>query len=137
MPISSNFVIIGQDKDAFLGDGSLRWTDTFDVQGLYNDERGAILMLMVKGLTHAKDPVTVVINGQGVGEINPYRWPTEANRVATMPHWYTQIIRIPSGVLRNGTNELTLRAIGYPNSTPSNVYDDFLVRNIVCFYHHQ
>lgn len=133
MPVLCDFVVIQGDANRRIGDGAILWEKTFNTGGRRSGGQ-AILMLMVKGLTYATEPVDVKINNKSVGKIFPYRLPTNAERNATADHWHTQIINIGGGILNSRNNELQMVAVGFPESTPSNVFDDFFVRDVVCFF---
>ena len=48
--------------------------------------------------------------------------------------WYTQTITVGPGVFRSGTNRLTIDAAPHTTSNPDDLFDDFTVRDIVCFF---
>jgi hypothetical protein len=133
MPIVSDFTVIQGDQSRRLGDGATLWEKNFNTGGRRSSGQ-AILMLMVKGLTYATEGVDVKINNRSVGKIFPYRWPTQELRNADAAHWYTQIINVGGSNLNNGSNELQLQAIGFPEATGTNQFDDFSVRDVVCFF---
>ena len=139
MSIVSDFTVIVGDNSKIIGDADLHWEHSFPTNGA---QGSALLMLMVSGLTWA-DPeqqqvVDVKINGQLVGHIYPYRWPTEELRLGAAKHWHTQVINIGAGVLKkSGNNTLELEAVPYPEATGTNAFDDFAVRDVVCFFKQQ
>ena len=126
MAIVSDFTLIQGDADQVIGDGSILWEKTFATNGRL-DNQSAILMLMVQGLTGATADVDVVINGVVVGHIFRYNG-------AHASHWYTNIINIEGGKLRDGDNTLRLLAVPTAGGGGDN-FDDFAVRDVVCFFH--
>lgn len=126
MIIASNFKVIQGDTSKRIGDGAEKYEKTFKAEN-YNAEYSAILMLMVKGLTATAKGATVLVNNEDIGTIEPY---TGGNP----SHWGTQIINIGANVLKKGTNKLEIEAVPHPNPQPGNKYDDFYVRDVVCFY---
>jgi hypothetical protein len=129
MPVVSDFVVIlGDTNDVIVGDDHFLWeSEPFGTGG--REPGGlAILTFMVKGLTQAQNDVDVRINGQHVGWIFRYNGANPA-------HWYTQIINIGPGVLNNGPNILRLQAVEIEGGGGGgNNFDDFSVRDIVCFF---
>jgi hypothetical protein len=127
MPVVSDFVVIQGNPQHIIGDNNIEWEQPFSTGG--REPGGlAILTLMVKGLTQAEADVDVQINGESVGTI--YRY-TGANPA----HWYSQIINIGPGVLHNGLNTLRLEAVGVAGGGGGgNDFDDFAVRDVVCFF---
>ena len=129
----ADFTVIQGDANRRVGDGALLWEKEFRTEKRLG-RSPAFLMLMVKGLTYATDAVVVKINNIDVGRIYPDRWHDNVHREAAKNHWSTQIINIGSGVLNNGVNELQLEAVGYPESTATDHFDDFYVRDVICFF---
>ena len=128
-----DMIVIQGDVNRRIGDGALLWEKTFETGGAVGSQ--AILTLMVKGLTYAEQPVNVKINNQVVGQIFPQRWPTAQLRDAAAEHWTTQTINIGGGVLKNsGSNELQIEAVGFPEATGTNAFDNFYLRDVVCFF---
>ncbi|MEM8789453.1 MAG: hypothetical protein AAGE76_14430 [Pseudomonadota bacterium] len=85
-----------------------------------------MLLFMVRGLTGGH-PATVKVNNQFVGRI-------EAYPDAHPGHWYMQMINISGGPLKDGTNELQIDAAAPANPGPGNQFDDFRVKNVLCFF---
>lgn len=133
MAVLSDFQVIQGDSSRRIGDGAIVWEKNFNTGGR-TANGNAVLMLMVKGLTYSTEPVTVKINNKKVGSIFPYRLPTKAERDATAQHWHTQIINIGGGILNSGNNELQMEAVGFPEATGTNAFDDFFVRDVICFF---
>lgn len=126
MPVVSDLQVIQGDAARRIGDGATLWEKNFNTGGRYSGGK-AILMLMVKGLTATDSDVDVKINNTSVGVIEHYNG-------ADSRHWFTQIINIGSGILNNGTNELQIEAVSWGGATPSNLFDDFYVKDVVCIF---
>jgi hypothetical protein len=90
---------------------------------------GAFLLLNVKGLTHTDRDVDVQINGSSVGKICHY-----GGRDETKDYWFTQMIHFPSNILNDGDNRIEIRAVTWPGATPSNRFDDFWLKDVICFF---
>jgi len=133
MAVVSDFEVIQGDVDKRIGDGATLWEKNFNT-GARLSNQNAVLMFMVKGLTYATKGVDVKVNDKSVGQIFPYRWPTQQLRDADADHWYTQIINVGGNMLNDGMNELQIQAIGFPEATGTNKFDDFSIRDVVCFY---
>ncbi|MCP4004000.1 MAG: hypothetical protein GY725_07375 [bacterium] len=133
MPVVTDMTVIQGDVNRRVGDSNTLWKKTFYTHGRHPGG-AAILMLMVKGLNCAKDPVVVKINDKSVGHIFPNRWDYVSHREQTVDHWSTQIINIGPRILKNGNNELQIEAIDYPEKTDQDQFDDFFVRDVVCFF---
>ncbi len=125
MPVVCDFVVIQGDSSRRIGDTSTLWEKNFNTGGL-NGKGSAFLMFMVKGLTATDSDVDVKINNMSVGKI------FHSNSEDT--GWYTQIINIGTGVLNDGSNELQIEAVSFPGATPGNIYDDFYIRDVICFF---
>lgn len=127
MVVLCDFVVIQGDSNKVLGDtGDALWEKSFDTGGRQSGG-AAILMLMVKGLTSTNSNVPVKINNINVGEIFHYNG-------ANSKHWFTQIINIGSGVLKDGNNELQIGAVSFPGANSGDLYDDFYIRDVICFF---
>ncbi len=126
MPVVSDFVVIQGDETKKIGDGATLWEKNFGTGGCKTDEY-AFLMLMVKQLSHSTEPVNVKINNKVIGKIFPHLG-------ADGEYWFTEIMNIEKGTLKDGSNELQIEAIGHPGSTAGNMYDDFYVRDVICFF---
>jgi hypothetical protein len=128
MPVLCDFQVIRGDNAVKIGDGSPEWETTFNTGGRRSSGH-AFLMFNVKGLTHTNDSVPVRVNNTEVGRIYPYGGEGEtANR------WYTQLINIGGGVLRDGNNEIEIPAVSWPGAGPGNLYDDFFLKDVICFF---
>jgi hypothetical protein len=127
MPVVCDMQVIQGDSNKRLGDGGATiWEKDFGTGGRYSGG-DAILMFMVKGLTATESTVDVKINNRSVGRIYPYTG-------ADSDHWFTQIINIGGGILKSGTNELQIQAVTWPGSTSGDIWDDFWIRDVVCFF---
>lgn len=133
MALVSDFTVIQGNADHLVGDPATLWEQNFNVWG-YKEGSQAMLIFMVKGLTYATEGVDVKINNKVVGQIFPYRWPTKEMRNAAASHYYTQIINIGGDALTPGKNELQIEAIGFPEESGSNKFDNFEIRDLMCFF---
>ena len=127
MPILCDFTVIQGDAARVIGDDGHRvWEKEFDTGGRRRTG-GAILMFMVRGLTSTNADVDVKINNKKVGQIEHYKG-------APASHWFTQIINVLGSNLNNGKNELQIEAVSFPGAKEGNLFDDFLIRDVVCFF---
>jgi hypothetical protein len=130
MPVLCDFVVIQGDASAPVGDGHEEFDRTFSTGGRVSyDDGGAFLLLSVRGLTHTDRDVDVQINGVSVGHISHYGGQDE-----TAGYWFTQIIHFPSIVLNDGNNRFEIRAVTWPGATPTNRFDDFDLKDVICFF---
>ena len=126
MPIVSDFVVIQGDITRRIGDRATLWEKTFDTVGRAHGGL-AILTFMVKGLIHTESNVDVKINGKHVGRIFNYK-------DADPNHWFTQIMTIGSNILNDGENKIHIEAVSYPSSESGDIFEDFYIRDVVCFF---
>jgi hypothetical protein len=42
---------------------------------------------------------------------------------------------VDGSTLHNGDNELQINAVGWPGASASNLFDDFQLKDVVCFFH--
>ena len=127
MPVVCDIQVIQGDACKKLGDGGATvWEKNFNTGGRHSGGN-AILMFMVKGLTATNSDVTIKINGTNVGKIEHYNG-------ADSRHWFTQIVNIGGGVLKNGNNELQIEAVSFSGASPGNLYDDFWLKDVVCIF---
>ena len=120
-----NIKVIQGDANKGIGDtGGMIWEKDFDMD---NPSGSAIIMLMVKGLTATESTVDVKINNKSIGKIFPY---TDGNP----DHWFTQVMNVGSGHLKNGSNELQIEAVSHSGARPGNIFDDFTIR--LAFFEH-
>ena len=134
MPVVCDFVQIVGDGPVTIGDSNHVWEKPFNTGGR-NTSYTALLIFNIRGLTYATDAVDVKINNRVVGQIAPYRGLSNAERDNTAKHWYTQMIAMNGSELNSGDNEIQIEAVGYPEATGSNKFDDFQIKNMVCFFH--
>lgn len=143
MPELSDFVLIVGDGPVTIGDGNVTWEDTFNTGGR-NRNSPAFLLFNVRGLTHATKDVPVRVNEQEIGRIHNY-FPggsgvdrtrvDDPHKHRQRDHYYTQMIAMAGGTLNNGENEIEIDAVDYPGSSGSNKFDDFDIKDMVCFFH--
>lgn len=127
MSMVSDFEVIQGDYDKRIGDtGTVCWQQTFEIKE-FVPAGTALLMFMVKGLTRTDHSATVMINDRSIGEIFPYPG-------TNTDYWFTQIITFDTRCLRSGQNTLQISAAPHPTATAGNMYDDFDVRNVICFF---
>ena len=50
-------------------------------------------------------------------------------------YWYTQMVAFNGSDLKNGNNEVQIEAVGFPGSRSTNKFDDFQVKDMMCFFH--
>jgi hypothetical protein len=128
MPVVCDFQWVnGVGTGIHIGDDGHNpvWEADFHTGGRHKNGH-AMLIFMVRGLTGG-NPATVRVNNQWVGEIEPYKG-------ADPLHWYTQMINISGGPLKDGTNELQIDGAPPANPGPGNLFDDFQVKNVLCFF---
>jgi hypothetical protein len=127
MSIINNFQVIQGNQAQKIGDrGTDLWVESFNTRGRYSNGQ-AILTFMVRGLTDSDQDVDVLINDTVVGSIGHYYG-------GDPRHWFSQTVQIDEGVLRNGENTLRIEATGLPVPRPGNLYDDFYIKDVVCFF---
>ena len=129
MPVLSDFTLIRGDNPVNIGDALPVWETTFGTGGRDSGEP-ALLIFNVRGLTHTTVDVAVKVNNVVVGHINHY--PGEDT---TAPYWFTQMIAVDGTTLHDGNNELQIDAVGWPGATAGNLFDDFQLKDVVCFFH--
>ena len=125
-----NFTVIQGDQPALIGEGHEEFDRPFNTGGRrpYAD-KGAFLMLSVQGLTHTDRDVDVQVNGVSVGKICHYGGQNE-----TAGYWFTQTIHFGSNILNDGDNRIEIRAVTWPGATPTNRFDDFWLKDVICFF---
>lgn len=132
----SDFVNILGDTSIRIGDGNQVFETDFHISERpistgYQLQHSHITY-MVKGLTVASSNPDIRINNSVVGQIQ--RAPG-----ADRNHWFTQTVTIARGntypgALRQGDNELEIRAVTYPGASDQDLFDDFFLRNIILTY---
>ncbi|WP_199443081.1 hypothetical protein [Umezawaea beigongshangensis] len=143
MTLLSDFEVIRKNA-VVIGEGTGPLVVKFSTGGV-NNTLPAILLFAVSGLTIV-DPATapqVKVNGVDIGRISPYPGSSTGELTEESMAWYTQHLVIPSTakldpVNANGnTLEITRADLGIvlqpPNPNPGQ-FDDFQVRDIVCFF---
>lgn len=135
MPTLSDFVVVGGEDVVSIGDKNPSWQEEFWT----GDRRSSglvFLMITVKGMTWAKKSAEVKINDKSVGHITPNRWPTKDLKKEAAEHWVTQTITFKASDLKDDSkNSITIKAVKYPGGSGSDIYDDFSIKNVICFFH--
>ncbi len=94
---------------------------------------GGLLSMMINGLT--MDSASVRINGHQVGRLQP----TPGATTSEARIWRQQQFLVPSNLLNSASsdtaNTLVIGRADHDNPSPGNLFDDFRVRDIVCFFH--
>jgi len=152
MPILADFTIIQRDEhpnaNAQFGSGTFddpyvigdtstqpsgagRLELGFGTGGCHNS--GGLLSMMINGLT--LDSASVRVNGFQVGRLQPTRDAT--TREARI--WRHQQFIVPGNLLNpansDTANTLIIGRADHTNPSSGNLFDDFRVRDIVCFFH--
>ena len=140
MPVLCDFIDILENfhTDDFRGDthvvrlgdfSTFRSEDlgiAFETVGRREDGR-AILFCEYRGLTEGE--VTVQINGKPIGQLPP---------IARADEWVTKMISFSGARLRSsGFNSIHIEPKVLDQPTPGNLFDDFQIRELVCFVHHE
>jgi hypothetical protein len=132
MPVVSDFTVIQGDGRITIGDsGTTLWEATFGTGGRAANEI-AFLIFNVRGLTDATTDVAVKVNNVEVGTIRRY-----ASGNNNAGDWYTQMITVDGSTLNSGNNELQIEAVGWPGATAGNMFDDFDLKDVICFFHQE
>ncbi len=134
MPVVCNFTQIIGDSPITIGDMRQVWEQNFSTPGRQSNHP-AFLIFNIRGLTYATEKVSVRVNNVVVGSLVPYAAANDAARDMLGGHWFTQMVALTGSQLNDGQNELQINAIGYPGSSADNAFDDFMVKNVSCFYH--
>ncbi|HKS39055.1 MAG TPA: hypothetical protein VJX74_00465 [Blastocatellia bacterium] len=134
MTVLCDFTLIQGDGSITIGDGLPVWEKKFNTGGRRSDAP-ALLIFNVKGLTRSTSSVNVKINNLVVGQIHPYSDLTIAARDDNAKNWFTQMIAMNGTELKDGDNEIQIEAVGFPESTSTNKFDDFQLKDVVCFFH--
>ncbi|MBD2441010.1 polysaccharide lyase family protein [Nostoc sp. FACHB-110] len=123
-----------KQEEITIGDDRLVWERRFNTPSRKSN-RTAFLIFNIRGLTDTESEVKVKINNETIGTITPYPGLSEASKQQIKKHWYTQMIGIPGKVLKDGENEIQIEAVGFPGANNSNKFDDFVIKNVICFFH--
>jgi hypothetical protein len=134
MPVLCDFTQIVGDSPVTIGDSLPVWEKSFGTGGRQADET-ALLIFNIRGLTYATNTVNVKINNQVVGQIHPYGGLNNAERDDAAKYWYTQMIAVSGSTLVDGNNEIQIDAVGFPGATNTNKFDDFQLKDVICFFH--
>jgi hypothetical protein len=129
----SDFIEIVGDSQITIGDGNTLWEAQFSTKG--RSSSSAFLMFNIRGLTYSTFDVDVKINNSSVGQIYHYGGVNDADRDQQGKHWYTQMIAVSGSTLTDGVNEIQIQAVKNPSPTASDTYDNFNLKNVVCFFH--
>lgn len=122
-----DFAVIQGEEAIVIGDRNPVWERVFRIQGHHRPGQ-AFLIFNVRHLTYAD--VMVRINDREVGVIHHYE-----NWQMFQDHWFTQMINLGSGVLKNGENKIRIAAMRLPpDPTSDNEYDDFALKDVICFF---
>jgi hypothetical protein len=131
MTVLSDFTLIRGDNPVTIGDGTPLWEATFGTGGRVASE-AALLIFNVRGLTSTNVDVVVKVNNVQVGTIRRYGGDGDIAN-----NWYTQMIAVGGSQLNDGFNELQIAAVGWPGATSGNLFDDFELKDVVCFFHQE
>lgn len=143
MPVLCDFTQIVGDTPVNIGDSNPVWSATFNTGGREASQTG-FLILNVRGLTHSDLNVPVSLNGTQIGSIQTYRPggagidTTNVNQPEKLrqnDHWYTQMIAFSGNQINDGNNTIQIQAAQFPESTQSNRFDDFQIKDVICFFH--
>jgi hypothetical protein len=126
--VVSDYSLIRGDAPVRIGDGAAVWEASFNTGGR-RASSDSFLTLNIKGLTMAVHVVEVRLNDVVVGYIYPY-----AGGVAASENWYSQTIAFEGNKLRDGNNELEIRAVTFPGAIAGDIYDDFFLKDVVCHF---
>jgi hypothetical protein len=129
MPVVSDFTLIQGDTPVTIGDALPVWEKTFNTGGRESGSP-AFLIFNVRGLTVTNVNVVVKINNVEVGQIRRYGGDGDIAN-----NWYTQMIAVSGSQLNNGNNEIQIQAVGWPGAEAGNLFDDFQLKDVVCFFH--
>jgi hypothetical protein len=128
MTVVSDFTVI-QDSAVTIGDAKPE-----DFQGKFRttnnqDAQKALITMMVSGLAGGSS--TVRLNGHKIGEIAPHD-------AGSSNEWFAEQFAVNNKILKPGQanpNTLEIKLVPAANPAPGNAFDDFQVRDIVCFFH--
>ncbi|NUT49991.1 MAG: hypothetical protein HOV94_22170 [Saccharothrix sp.] len=128
------------DGEHHLGDGaSANFVSSFSAGGALPNYKG-LLVLMVGGLNVAPllELPKVLLNGTEIGKLAPVYLGWNSDQGLAQQSWYTQHIIFSTNLLKTqqvNENKLTITAAKLSQPPPNaGVYDDFWVRDIVCFF---
>ena len=116
--------------EAEIGDapGINPWTGSFDTGGRLPQRKfPAFITLMVRGIVNLNTFAPVEINEHSVGFI--FSAPN-----SSFASWRTQSIVFDSSILNSGQNRILIKAVQSPNPSPGDIFDNFRIRNVMCFF---
>ncbi|MEC4817398.1 MAG: hypothetical protein SAK29_29610 [Scytonema sp. PMC 1069.18] len=116
MPVLYNLIEIVGDSPVPIT--AQVWKKNFN-PGERKSGQTAFLIFNIRGITHTS--VSVKVNNKLIRQIAP-------DPSSNASYWYTQKIALDASLLRNGNNEVQIKAIGNPA-------EQFWVKNMVCFFH--
>lgn len=134
MAVLCDFTLIIGDAPVTIGDPQPVWEARFDTGGRHAPGK-AFLIFNVRGLTFTAMNVNVKINNFVIGQIARYGGLNDEERRDTANYWYTQMIAMEGSRLNNGSNEIQIEAVGFPGATNTNKFDDFELKDMMCFFH--
>jgi hypothetical protein len=147
MTVVCDFIQIIGDAPVTIGDENTLFETSFNTAGREGGTvvgQTAFLIFNVRGLTHANQDVVVSVNGTQQGTIGHY-FPggpgvntndiNDPNKLRHQNHWYTQLIALTGSQLNDGDNQLQIEAVRFPGNTGTNTFDDFQIKDMMCFFH--
>lgn len=130
MPVVGDFNVIQEDPIT-IGDNNPVWTKRFGTGG--RESGVALLMYSIRGLTYAPTGARISINSWTF-EVHPY-----PGRDETAGAWYMQMHSFNGLALKGSTpnNIVKVEAarLGPDDTTGTNVFDDFQIKDITVFFH--
>ncbi|MEA5574351.1 hypothetical protein [Calothrix sp. UHCC 0171] len=134
MTVLCDFTQIIGDTPVTIGDPKPVWEQTFNTGGRESGSTG-FLIFNVRGLTYTNVDVNVKLNNRVIGKIARYGGLNDADKNENAKYWYTQMVAFNGSDLNNGNNEVQIEAVGFPGSTDTNRFDDFEIKDMMCFFH--
>ncbi|MDP8304924.1 MAG: hypothetical protein RAO75_00180 [Candidatus Chlorobium antarcticum] len=134
MPVLCDFIQIVGDTPVTIGDSQAVWEANFNTGGRYSSGT-AFLIFNIRGLTYTNKNVNVKINNKNIGQIARYGGLSNEERNNIAGFWYTQMIAMNGSTLNDGKNEIQIEAVGFPGSDNANKFDDFQLKDVMCFFH--
>jgi len=123
-PIVGDYTtIVGYGESVQIGDGGEAvWEKRFNTGGRWN---GGDAWIFVEFGGLVTDPATIQINNEPVGRLKPLHHGDAR---------HTQMVDLPADHLESGDNEIQINAVEHPEAGWGS-YDDFVIENMVIFYH--
>ncbi len=90
-------------------------------------------MMMVQGLNDLEAKAEVLVNNERVGWLKPTYIKVGTNDYP-IQGWKTQILNIGQQVLKDGENDLEIMPALHDSADPTDHYDEFAVRDVVCYF---